>query len=379
MVYKLYKSCKLSFCSTCPRFTDHTHACTLLTCGDATVHAQDQCRKRLSSHNNYCRLIEQVYVITASYSISVLSYTGGVALQLHGVTIPNNSLVDVNDLLYRTDTDPSPTNANGLHNRTLVCVTDLEDCCGSPRTVRGDWYYSDGRVVQFYAHRNRFLSNKGPNEVLNGQQFYGSVRLFYRWSRPPGKGRFRCELPSADDPTVNQTLYANVGECLVIGIWGVTKQFIWPMQLISGPATGQYQLWPYLPLALALLERATHCHAQQLLLILFLYHRIFLHQTSSGSLVQMVTPHFPLVQLLWQPFCKIATPIQVLYNSLLWASVTLGYTRVDLELDYWLPLLGLLWMVKGVVSVNYCCHKNPSFLQQLVMFPFRSLLVDPQC
>ena len=139
-------------------------------------------------------------------------------MQLQGVTIANNSLVDVNDLLYRTHIDPSPTNANGFHNRTLVCVTDLEDCCESPRTVRGNWYYSDGRVVQLHVPGGTFLSNRGPNEVLNGQQFYGSVRLFYRWSNPPGKGRFRCELPSADDPTVNQALYANVGECLVIGI-----------------------------------------------------------------------------------------------------------------------------------------------------------------
>ena len=27
---------------------------------------------------------------------------------------------------------------------------------------------------------------------------------------------WHCELPSASDPTVNQTLYAKVGECLII-------------------------------------------------------------------------------------------------------------------------------------------------------------------
>jgi hypothetical protein len=130
------------------------------------------------------------------------------------VTIPNNSLVDITDLLYRRGGDPNPTNANGLHNQTLVCVTDLEDCCDSPRTVRGDWYYSDGRAVAADAGRwdRTFLKTRGANEILNGQQFYGSVRLFYRWSNPPGKGRFRCELPSASDPSVNQFLYADVGE-----------------------------------------------------------------------------------------------------------------------------------------------------------------------
>ena len=136
----------------------------------------------------------------------------GVSLKLQGVTIANNSLVDIGDLLYRTSSDPDPTNANGLHDRTLVCVTDLLDCCDSPRTVRGDWYYPDGGAVPLDAGGNIFLKNRGPNEVINGQQFYGSVRLFYQWSGPPGKGRFRCELPSADNPNVNQILHANVGE-----------------------------------------------------------------------------------------------------------------------------------------------------------------------
>ena len=120
--------------------------------------------------------------------------------------------MDINDLLYRGHSDPDPTNANGLHNQTLVCITDLEDCCDSPRIVRGDWYYSNGNVVTLPRWGTTFLRNRGPNEIINGQQFSGSVRLFYRWSNPPGKGRFRCELPSANNPSVNQTLYANVGE-----------------------------------------------------------------------------------------------------------------------------------------------------------------------
>ena len=139
-------------------------------------------------------------------------YTGGVSLKLHGVPIPNNSLVDFDDLLYRTASDPDPTNDNGLHDQTLVCVTDLTDCCLSPHTVRGDWYYPDGRVVHFDSGGTMitFRANRGPNEVRNGQQFYGSVRLFRRWSSPPERGRFYCELPSAADPSVNQTLYANI-------------------------------------------------------------------------------------------------------------------------------------------------------------------------
>ena len=55
-----------------------------------------------------------------SYNDLSLIYTDGVSLQLHGVTIPNNSLVDIDDLLYRSGGDPHPTNANGLHNQTWV-------------------------------------------------------------------------------------------------------------------------------------------------------------------------------------------------------------------------------------------------------------------
>ena len=33
-----------------------------------------------------------------------------------------------------------------------------------------------------------------------------------RWSYPSGRGRFRCELPSAANPNIIQTLYANIGE-----------------------------------------------------------------------------------------------------------------------------------------------------------------------
>ena len=146
--------------------------------------------------------------------------TVGITLKLHGVTIPNNSLVNLDDVLYRApghlDLSEIPTNAQPyLHDGALLCVTDLEDCCDAPRTVRGDWYYPDGRKVpegNNIGGSVSFLMNRGPNEVVNGRQFYGSVRLFRRWSSPPERGRFRCELPSAADPDVTQTLYVNIGE-----------------------------------------------------------------------------------------------------------------------------------------------------------------------
>ena len=130
--------------------------------------------------------------------------------------------MDVDDILYRADIDgfrEDPSNANAtLHDQALLCVTDLEDCCDVPRTVHGDWYYPSGNIIAFDIQCGRtgatFRKNRGPNEVIDGRQFYGSVRLFRRWGRQPGKGRFRCELPSAANPNINQTLYANVGKKL---------------------------------------------------------------------------------------------------------------------------------------------------------------------
>ena len=125
--------------------------------------------------------------------------------------------MDLDDLLYRAPISgftEDPSNANGLHDQTLVCITDLVDCCDLPHTIRGDWYYPGGRIIEFYPGDGKsitFSRNRGPNENINGRQFYGSVRLYKRYT-PPQRGRFHCELPSAADPNVNQTLYANIGE-----------------------------------------------------------------------------------------------------------------------------------------------------------------------
>ena len=111
-----------------------------------------------------------------------------------------------------------PSNRNPS-DRVLQCITDLVDCCGTESdspvrtyTVHGDWYFPDGTTIGFSSGGTRFLVNRGPNEVIGEQQFYGSVRLFRRFSGVPGRGRFRCELPSAANPSVNQTLYVNICE-----------------------------------------------------------------------------------------------------------------------------------------------------------------------
>ena len=130
--------------------------------------------------------------------------------------VPNNSLVDFGDLLYRINYEPDPSNNNTmLHNESLLCVTDLVECCESPQP-RGDWYYPNRSRVEFDGNpANRvFRANRGQNEVRNGRQFYGSVRLWRRFT-PTERGHFRCEIPSAANPNVNQTLYANICEFII--------------------------------------------------------------------------------------------------------------------------------------------------------------------
>ena len=129
--------------------------------------------------------------------------------------------MDVDDLLYTGGSCcEEPSNANPeLHDQALLCVTDLVDCCEPPRAVQGDWYYPDGRRVLYAAWGYTFRRNRGPNEIRNGRQFNGSVRLYRRFSRPPERGRFRCELPSAAESNINQTLYANICEFSCMSVY----------------------------------------------------------------------------------------------------------------------------------------------------------------
>ena len=86
--------------------------------------------------------------------------------------------------------------------------------------MRGDWYYPNGSRVLFDGNPQNlvFRRNRGPNEIRNGRRFYGSVRLWRRFG-PPERGGFRCELPSAADPSVNQTLYANIGKTYILDVY----------------------------------------------------------------------------------------------------------------------------------------------------------------
>ena len=148
--------------------------------------------------------------LKSSHQFFLHIHAVGVSLKVQGVVVPNNSLVDVDDILVTTSTSPIPSNTRpDRHDQSVLCVTDLVNCCETP--MLGNWYYPDGTPV-INNRSPAFWSNRGQNEVINGRQFYGSVRLFRRYvNHPyPNPPTFRCELP--DRSNVSQTLYAHTGE-----------------------------------------------------------------------------------------------------------------------------------------------------------------------
>ena len=155
--------------------------------------------------------MHSLYNTAASLQINAV----GVSLKLQGVTIPNNSLVDVDDIYSAApgvglNVDPSN---DGPKVQALLCITDLINCCKSPKAVHGDWYYPNGSVVQnnIVNRANLFRRNRGPYEFRNGRQFYGSVRLWRR-NAPTERGHFCCELPNAANSNINQTLCVYICE-----------------------------------------------------------------------------------------------------------------------------------------------------------------------
>ena len=116
----------------------------------------------------------------------------GVFLQQSSMRLQNDSLVDINDI-----PDEVTVGFEMARDTGLMCVTDLVGCCLNPG--RGEWYHPDGSVVTFDDGSTKFRRNRNQ----------GSTNL-WRSGDPMQRGRFRCELPDAQN--VNQIRYANICE-----------------------------------------------------------------------------------------------------------------------------------------------------------------------
>ena len=180
--------------------------------------------------------------------------------------------MDVDDILqFPESSSTAPANDNEYHNQSLLCLTDLEDCCNDPHPRRGSWYYPDGSEVTFNTGSNSFQRNRGPNQVLNDQQYYGSVRL-YRRGNPMERGRFRCELPNAANPFVNQTIYVNICELITTKLI-VLLLFIFLLVISGYWSSGNHALW------------LQHCRGKLHTGVLSKYHSTAKHASTTLSVV----------------------------------------------------------------------------------------------
>ena len=116
----------------------------------------------------------------------------GVSLSLRGVSIANNSYVDIDYI--------------GEHHDALLCHTNKTDCCVYKYARAGEWYFPNGTKVNILGYNppeNYFYRNRGQSVVrLNGR---GS---------PSQRGRFRCEVPDANNN--KQNVFINIGMCNAI-------------------------------------------------------------------------------------------------------------------------------------------------------------------
>jgi hypothetical protein len=114
------------------------------------------------------------------------------------VIIPNDGYVLASDI--------------GIDSRALICNTNRSDCCRASDTAdgvaQGNWYYPDGSEIPSFTIQS--AANPTRNYFFR-DRFIGIVRL-NRQGIPPerNRGRFHCEIPSANGVTVIQ--YVNIGE-----------------------------------------------------------------------------------------------------------------------------------------------------------------------
>ena len=123
-------------------------------------------------------------------------------MDLNGLALPNNSLVDFDDI-----PNLSIYNYGGVvDDSVLNCRTDLEECCNDalqnlPAPV-GEWYYPNGTALTFD-------TSPGGGTTFRRNRGLMNVRLWRR-DTPTERGRFYCEVPNAQN--VNQTVYVNICE-----------------------------------------------------------------------------------------------------------------------------------------------------------------------
>ena len=126
------------------------------------------------------------------------SHSGShVILSLRGITLYNNSHVNVNDIGGDTDRE------------ALLCHTENIDCCTGVRAL-GEWLYPNGSAVNSVAEidSNHELNRSNINQFLASWS-QSSLRLFHV-GVPTERGCFCCVIP--DGLGLDQTMCVNLGK-----------------------------------------------------------------------------------------------------------------------------------------------------------------------
>ena len=133
-------------------------------------------------------------------TVEIQNILPGVTVDLNGLALPSDSLVDFDDI-------PNFSTSGGVvDDSVLNCRTDLVACCNAgqqslPAPV-GEWYYPNGTALTFD-------TSPGGGATFRRARGLMIVRLWRR-DTPTERGRFRCELPNAQN--VNQIVYVNICE-----------------------------------------------------------------------------------------------------------------------------------------------------------------------
>ena len=107
-----------------------------------------------------------------------------VYFELDGRTLQNNSAVNLTDI--------------GENERALLCRTNKVDCCKILPNRFGEFYYPNDELVPIFARRRDFYRNRS-NQL---------IRLNRENDVTSPKGKFRCEIPDADN--VMQKIYITI-------------------------------------------------------------------------------------------------------------------------------------------------------------------------
>lgn len=102
----------------------------------------------------------------------------GVYFELNGKVYLNNSAVPISEI--------------GEGDKALYCKTDKEDCCGTVPNRFGEFYYPSGVRVPIARLQQSFYRNRGEQ----------IIRLNRREGATSPTGKYRCDIPNADDEVV---------------------------------------------------------------------------------------------------------------------------------------------------------------------------------